>query len=71
MYTRLIGGIGFSFHPVNFVATPQEGNFFKAVYLITTAASRLQEGNFSFFFPPRLPVGSHPSRGEFFSGCLF
>ena len=34
------------FHPVNFVATPQEGNFLTAIYLVTNAASRLQRGGF-------------------------
>jgi len=40
--------MGFSFHPVCLsAATPQEGNFSIATYLIA-AASRLQEGNFLF-----------------------
>jgi len=38
---RLIGGIDFSFHPVRLApATPQEGNFSKAFYLVTNAPAR-------------------------------
>jgi len=40
------------FFPPRPSGTPQEGNFFMDIYLITTAASRLQRGEFfkGYFF---------------------